>query len=233
MRILFICTGNTCRSPMAEKIFKKLAAERGVKAEAKSAGLFAVQGSAASPNAVKVLEKKGIEEEHTSQTVNEDLLRWADLIVTMTESHKHTLIQRYPEFQGKVHTLKEYTDTSESARKRLQELNRLYEQLEVKQTQFMKEHYEEINKLEEEYQQLYHKLELVREKLDNWKEKMMQATAEERNQIAILESQKPDYDIVDPFGGTLETYEKCAQEIEESLIRLLDMIEKIRNFHRK
>jgi protein-tyrosine-phosphatase len=230
MRILFVCTGNTCRSPMAEKLFKKIAAEKGMKVEAKSAGLFASVGSSASKHAAHILKQKGITEEHVSQMVTEDLLTWADLVVTMTESHKHTLIQQFPEFQEKVYTLKEYTDTSEGTQERLAELDRLYEQLEAKQAQFMAQHREEIRKLEDEYQELYNKLEIVREKLDNWKERIMQATVEERNQIAILESQAPNYDIADPFGGNLATYERCAEEIEEAVERLAELLKKDTNF---
>ena len=53
-RILFVCTGNTCRSPMAEGIFKKMLADRGVNGiECSSAGLFAMTGDSACDNAVK------------------------------------------------------------------------------------------------------------------------------------------------------------------------------------
>lgn len=224
MRILFICTGNTCRSPMAEKMFKKLAAERGIEVEAKSAGLFASEGSAASAHAASILKGKGIMDEHISQAVTAELLDWADLIMAMTQSHKNTLIQQFPEFHEKVYTLKEYTDTSEETRERLAKLDRLYEQLEEKQQKFMDEHREEIRKLEEEYQELYNRLELVREKLDDWKERIMQATVEERNQIALLERVAQDYDVADPFGGSLNTYEECAWEIEQALLRLLDIL---------
>jgi protein-tyrosine-phosphatase len=230
MRILFVCTGNTCRSPMAEKMLKKIASDRGIQVEAKSAGLFASAGSAASKYAAAILERKGITEEHVSQPVTDELLEWADLILTMTQSHKNTLIQQFPEFEEKVHTLKEYTDTSEETRARFAELDRLYEKLEAKQKKFMDEHREEIRELEDEYQELYNKLEIVREKLDDWKERIMQETVEERNQIAILESKQVNYDVADPFGGSLETYERCAQEIEEALENLLDVVKKDAKF---
>jgi protein-tyrosine phosphatase len=215
---------------MAEKMLKKIAADRGIDVEAKSAGLFASAGSAASKHAVTILERQGITEKHSSQAVTAELMEWADLVMTMTESHRNTLLQQFPEFREKVYTLKEYTDTSEEAQERLAELNRLYERLEQKQEKFMEEHREEIQKLEDEYQELYSRLEQVREKLDDWKERIMQATVEERNQIAILESQTPNYDVADPFGGSLSEYEACAQEIEGALKRLVDILQEDANF---
>ena len=54
-RILFICTGNTCRSPMAEGLLRKLAAERGLKLEVKSAGVSAVDGMPVSRHTAAIL----------------------------------------------------------------------------------------------------------------------------------------------------------------------------------
>lgn len=226
MRILFVCTGNTCRSPMAEKLLRKMAKEQGVDIEVKSAGVFASSGSTASVNATRVLEGRGITEEHRSQSVSSVLMDWADLIITMTEAHKQSLFQEYPDCAEKIYTLKEYTDTSEGTTKRLEELDELYDRLEEKQEAFMREHRDEIRQLEDRYQELYSQLELVREQLDDWRDRIMQATVVERNQISILEQQTPDYDISDPFGGTVETYENCAKEIESSLVRLLELMKK-------
>lgn len=101
-RVLFICTGNTCRSPMAEALLRHYGAG---KFEVKSAGVFASAGSDASLYAKDALAKKGISITHASQQVTDELLAWADIVLTMTESHKHLLLQYHPRTEEKVHTL--------------------------------------------------------------------------------------------------------------------------------
>jgi protein-tyrosine-phosphatase len=104
--ILFVCTGNTCRSPMAEAILKNKNID-GI--EVKSAGIYADYGSDASVNAKKVLESNNIIHQHQSSPLTKDHLDWADLILTMTGSHKSAILQQYPETAVKVYTLKEFS----------------------------------------------------------------------------------------------------------------------------
>lgn len=105
-RILFVCTGNTCRSPMAEAILKSKKID-GV--DVKSAGIYAATGSEASAHAKKVLEDNHIEHQHSSKLLDRESVQWADLILTMTGSHKHAILQQYPETSSKVFSLKEFT----------------------------------------------------------------------------------------------------------------------------
>ncbi|MBS4206802.1 low molecular weight protein arginine phosphatase [Bacillus sp. FJAT-50079] len=107
MNILFICTGNTCRSPMAEAIYNHLTSDS---AQAKSAGVFAMEGADAASHSIAVLEENGIVINHTSKNVNETDLTWADLILTMTNAHKDMLIGQFPIAAHKVFTLKEYAN---------------------------------------------------------------------------------------------------------------------------
>ena len=106
MNILFVCTGNTCRSPMAAAIMEKIAVENDLDVLIESAGLFANVGGKASENAVKALDEMGIDLTfHQTKPITEDLIEKSDLILTMTEAHKELL---KPIAGNDVYTLKEY-----------------------------------------------------------------------------------------------------------------------------
>ncbi|WP_028400655.1 low molecular weight protein arginine phosphatase [Ectobacillus panaciterrae] len=106
-RILFVCTGNTCRSPMAEAVLRHYGDGA---FEVKSAGVFAAAGSDASAHAKSALEEKGIQINHTAAQLHEEQLEWADAVLTMTGSHKQLILQYFPNMQEKVFTLYEATD---------------------------------------------------------------------------------------------------------------------------
>jgi protein-tyrosine-phosphatase/tRNA A37 threonylcarbamoyladenosine synthetase subunit TsaC/SUA5/YrdC len=151
LMVLFVCTGNTCRSPMAEAIFRGLAAERlGCPPEeverhgvvVASAGLAAWAGGPASGAAVEAAaELRGDLRSHESQPLTEGLVRQADVILTMTASHRAALLAQFPEAGGRV---------------------------------------------------------------------------------AMLSPDRRD--VLDPIGGSLETYRKCAAQIREHLAARLDTL---------
>jgi protein arginine phosphatase len=112
---LFICTGNTCRSPMAEALFRRRLAER-LKCQEDdlmdrgfavlSAGLSAGIGSQATAEAISVLDADGIDlRGHESQPVTERLLVQSDYIVTMTRSHQQVILGEFPELASRVRML--------------------------------------------------------------------------------------------------------------------------------
>lgn len=91
--LLFVCSGNTCRSPMAEAIARGLLRERGWQhVDVGSAGTGAVVGLAASPEAVEVAREHGLElDSHASQPLTPELIHWADLVLVMGTSHMHVV----------------------------------------------------------------------------------------------------------------------------------------------
>lgn len=92
MNILFVCTGNTCRSPMAAAIMEKLAYDDGLDIKVESAGLFANEADPITPNAVEALKSYDIDySHHKAQVLTDDLIKKSDVIITMTTAHKMIL----------------------------------------------------------------------------------------------------------------------------------------------
>ncbi len=117
LRILFVCSGNTCRSVMAQGLFQKMWREMGgaeenqrnPRVEAASAGTDAVEEMPASKNALTVLAEEGAKlPYHRAQTIKKDLIQEAAVILTMTGEQRRLILLRYPEAAGKTWTLGEY-----------------------------------------------------------------------------------------------------------------------------
>jgi protein-tyrosine phosphatase len=113
--VVMVCTGNTCRSPMAEMLLKKRIAEklkckiedlddRGI--VVMSAGISATPGGRGAAEAVDTLKARGLDLSlHESQPLSERIVRFADVIITMTRSHREVILQHFPDAGPRVHLL--------------------------------------------------------------------------------------------------------------------------------
>ncbi|PYZ96095.1 hypothetical protein CR205_17145 [Alteribacter lacisalsi] len=213
--ILFVCTGNTCRSPAAEAVYRKKAKEASLETDVKSAGMYGMPGMGLSQGSRNALDERNIPHSHQSQTVTEELLDWADLVLTMTQDHKRRLIEQFPHMNKIVYTLKEYAyDTSENREKKRM-LDREAAELEMKRVRFINDNQDKV----EEYNatgDLVKQQELERE--------LLEEIRPHQEAIDQILQDYPSIDVVDPFGGSDQIYRDTLSEIEEAVDRLVEKL---------
>lgn len=108
MRLLFVCTGNVCRSLLAERLAAAAAERRGLSVETRSAGVAAERWFAVPPEIWRALEESGASRRpHVPQLVSRALLEWADEVLVMTARHRAALRDAFPEHARKVFLLRE------------------------------------------------------------------------------------------------------------------------------
>lgn len=112
---------------------RDMAARRSLDIEVRSAGVSTVDGMAVSANAAETLRRKQIAHNGKSRMLGDSAVQWADLILTMTASHKRGLIGRFPDALEKTHTLLEYAGLDERIAADLAELEHLYTEWQMKQ----------------------------------------------------------------------------------------------------
>lgn len=113
IRILIVCTGNVCRSPMAEGLLRKLLREQNRHGEfvVESAGTYPLDGSAASLEAINTAAEDGVDiRGHVARSLTARLVERADLILTMEPEHIERMVAVFPKVESKTHLLTIYGD---------------------------------------------------------------------------------------------------------------------------
>jgi len=111
-KILFVCSGNTCRSPMAENLLKFELKKNNITCySVSSAGFSCFPGMNASNHAIEALSELGITEikNHKTKYLSQELLYDYDYIICMTSYIKNNIQINYPQYAGKLYTLKNLT----------------------------------------------------------------------------------------------------------------------------
>ena len=113
MKIMFICTGNICRSAMAHVMLEKRAKEENKDIEVYSCGVFAENGDVSTEEAIETMQEYGIDlKKHRATNIRNSKIQEMDIILCATTSHKNNVIAMYPNLKEKVFTMKEYARIS-------------------------------------------------------------------------------------------------------------------------
>lgn len=218
--LLLVCTGNTCRSSMAEALARQYLEEKKRKAELQviSAGLAAVEGAPATPEAIQAAGELGADlRGHRARHLTPELVEQADLILTMTREHKQEILRRMPQARGKVYTLKEFAgglDIKELEQRSVE----VAANLAAAEREFASKYVKDRQRLAE----LQVEISNLEAHLAEREAEFNQATAATREELARLTGELEKLDVPDPLGLSLDDYRQCARDLQQEIARALD-----------
>jgi len=221
-RVLFVCTGNTCRSSMAEALLRKMLiedlGEKAAKIQVISAGTGAITGDIASPNAIEVMKHEGINlQNHRAKRVTPEMVKAADLVLTMTLDQKKAVQNMLPTAKNKVFTLTEFAEGVKEIEELMNQAEKLRLKLEEKRRKYLEHRSPELEDLRRRMRALDGELRQIEQKME-------QEIASEKRELEQIQAKLTTLEIPDPYGQNIEAYQICASEIKQKLKAVVSKI---------
>jgi protein-tyrosine phosphatase len=228
-QVLFVCTGNTCRSSMAEALLRKMLtedlADHAATIRVVSAGTGAITGQMAAQNAIEVMAAEGIDlRNHRAKCLSTELVVGADLVLTMTLEQKNAVLNMLPTAKNKVFTLSEFAEGVKEIEFLIDKAERIRVTLEDKRRKYLEKEGPKLEELRRRNSDLSRQMRALDEELRQFEQKMEQEVAIEKKDLEAIQTELTALEIIDPYGQNIESYKICASEIKEKLRAVVNRI---------